>query len=188
MRIGLGGLGGSGGSDPRILPLVLLHPARSIPMHVRDADPSDIDPLSSIWYHGWRDAHAELLPAELGQDRSQERLRARLVDGLSSVRVAGAIGAPLGFTWIKDDQLNQLYVAPEARGAGVAASLVADAEARMRAAGVRTAWLSCAIGNTRAARFYEKNGWRRVGINVERLSMASGELDLEVWRYEKVLE
>jgi GNAT superfamily N-acetyltransferase len=156
-------------------------------IEVRDAQAQDIERLSTIWYDGWRDAHAELLPAELGQDRSKERLRERLADGLASVRVAGPVGAPLGFTWVKEDQLNQLYVAPEARGAGVAASLVADAESRMRDAGVRTAWLSCAIGNTRAARFYEKSGWQCVGTNVERLSMTTGEIDLEVWRYEKLL-
>jgi RimJ/RimL family protein N-acetyltransferase len=46
--------------------------------------------------------------------------------------------------------------------------------------GVQTAWLSCAIGNDRAARFYEKSGWRRAGTFVSRLDTIK--FDLEVWQ------
>jgi GNAT superfamily N-acetyltransferase len=88
---------------------------------------------------------------------------------------------------LKGDELYQLYVSAQARGTGVAAALIADAEARLRAGGVQTAWLGCAIGNDRAARFYEKSGWHRAGTVVERLETSSGEFPLEVWRYEKSL-
>lgn len=53
-----------------------------------------------------------------------------------------------------------------------AAALIGDAEARLAERGVETAWLACAIGNHRAARFYEKS---------------AGIFPLEVWRYEKRL-
>jgi len=49
------------------------------------------------------------------------------------------------------------------------------------------AWLACAIGNERAARFYEKCGWRRVGKMINPLDTPDGVLPLEVWRYEKRL-
>jgi GNAT superfamily N-acetyltransferase len=88
---------------------------------------------------------------------------------------------------LKGDELNQLYVSAEARGAGVAAALIADAESRQAASGVETAWLACAIGNDRAGRFYEKSGWRRAGTFVSRLDTINGPFDLEVWRYEKHL-
>jgi ribosomal protein S18 acetylase RimI-like enzyme len=84
--------------------------------------------------------------------------------GLSEVRVAGPPGAPLGFCMLKGDELYQIYVAAEARGSDVAAALLADGEARLAARGVPVAWLACAIGNHRAARFYEKSGWQRIGI------------------------
>ena len=70
----------------------------------------------------------------------------------------GPRGAPLGFTMLKGDEVYQLYVSREARGRGVAAALMADAEQRLAARGVSDAWLACAIGNERAARFYEKQG------------------------------
>ncbi len=57
--------------------------------------------------------------------------------------------------------------------------------AHLRAKGVETAWLACAIGNERAAKFYEKNGWQRVGHRVIQLDIPDGLFPLEVWRYEK---
>jgi GNAT superfamily N-acetyltransferase len=99
----------------------------------------------------------------------------------------GDIGAPLGFSWVKDDELYQLYVASQARGTGVATALIADAEAQLLSSGVETAWLACAIGNERAARFYEKCGWRRTRNMINVLDTTAGTFHLEVWRYEKPL-
>jgi GNAT superfamily N-acetyltransferase len=156
-------------------------------MNVRSATEADVESLARIWYDGWRDAHADILPEELARVRTFESLRDRLPAMLPAIRTIGAPGAPLGFHFVRDRELNQLYVAREARGAGVAAALVADAEARLRDAGVEVAWLACAIGNDRAARFYEKCGWRRVGNVIENVPMPDGTLPLEVWRYEKRL-
>src|SRR5437763_14624057 len=108
-------------------------------MHVRDAHANDIEPLARLWFDGWRDAHARLLPPELVRDRTPESLRARLEQMLPRVRVAGALGTPLGFHVVDGAELNQLYVAAEARGMGVAAALVSDAEAIIGAAGVDVA-------------------------------------------------
>jgi RimJ/RimL family protein N-acetyltransferase len=52
---------------------------------------------------------------------------------------------------------------------------------------VAIVWLACAIGNERAARFYEKSGWRRTGTMVSQLETPNGIFPLEVWRYEKRL-
>jgi ribosomal protein S18 acetylase RimI-like enzyme len=156
-------------------------------MFVRAAQEPEIAHLAKLWYDGWQDAHAHLLPAELARARTLASFRERLRDALSSVRVVGPPGSPVGFCMVKGDELYQLYVAAEARGAGVAAALLSDAEAHLARAGVHTAWLACAIGNERAARFYEKFGWHRVGNMINRLEIPSGRVDLEVWRYEKVL-
>ncbi len=156
-------------------------------MHIRDAAVAEIDRLARIWYDGWQDAHARILPEALARVRTLESFRERLQAALADVRVADASGDLVGFCIVKDDELYQLFVSASARGKGVAAALVADAEERLAEAGVETAWLACAIGNERAARFYEKCGWRRTGTIVNPLETSAGTFRLEVWRYEKKL-
>jgi GNAT superfamily N-acetyltransferase len=156
-------------------------------MKARPADPSETGVLSRLWYDGWQDAHAAVLPAALARARTLESFAERMAAALADVRVIGPHGAPLGFSMLKGDELYQFYVASEARGAGVAAALIADAEMLMSRRGVETAWLACAIGNARAAKFYEKSGWHLARTMVSRLDTADGPFDLEVWRYEKRL-
>jgi GNAT superfamily N-acetyltransferase len=156
-------------------------------MTARPADPSETGALARLWYDGWQDAHAAILPATLARARTRESFVERMAAALADVRVIGPQGAPLGFAMLKGDELYQFYVASEARGAGIAAALMADAEAQLAARGVETAWLACAIGNARAARFYEKSGWHLASTEVSRLDTVDGPFDLEVWRYEKHL-
>jgi ribosomal protein S18 acetylase RimI-like enzyme len=154
---------------------------------VRVAEPAEVDHLAKVWFDGWQDAHFDILPAALRRFRTLESFRDRLQAALPDVRVMGLPGAPVGFSIVKHDELYQLYVSAAARGTGVAAALIDDAEARLRQSGVDTAWLACAIGNQRAARFYEKHGWQRVAVVVSQLETPEGLFPLEVWRYEKRL-
>ncbi|HYM87161.1 MAG TPA: GNAT family N-acetyltransferase, partial [Pseudoxanthomonas sp.] len=135
----------------------------------------------------WQDAHARILPAELARHRTLESFRRRLQSVLPDVRVAGPPNQPLGLCITNDDELYQLYVTAGARGSGLAAALLADAEERFNALGIQTAWLACAIGNERAGKFYEKHGWRRIGNMISQLPTPDGLFPLEVWRYEKDL-
>lgn len=156
-------------------------------MEVRSAEERELDQLAQIWYDGWHEAHAELVPEELTRLRTLESFRERLHAALPNVRVAGPQGRPHGLCVVKDDELYQLFVSSESRGSGVAATLVADAEARLAENGVETAWLACAIGNGRAARFYEKCGWHRTRNMINYAETSDGPFPLEVWRYEKTL-
>jgi GNAT superfamily N-acetyltransferase len=156
-------------------------------MTVRDAEPADLQPVARLWWSGWRDGHEGLLPPALTRLRTLESFEARMAAALPKVRTLGPVGAPLGFHLLKDDELYQIYLAAEARGTGAAAVLMADAEARLATAGVVVAWLACAIGNARAARFYEKSGWTMARIDNVPTETAEGPFPLEVWRYEKRL-
>ena len=156
-------------------------------MNVRDAEEQEVGQLARLWYDGWQDAHTQIVPEALIPLRTLESFEERLRAALSSVRVAGLLNAPVGFSMIKGDELYQLYVSAHARGSGVAAVLIDDVEARLAESGVEVAWLACAIGNERAAKFYEKRGWRRVGNMMNELETSEGIFPLEVWRYEKRL-
>jgi GNAT superfamily N-acetyltransferase len=158
-------------------------------MQIRAARPDDVDALARLWYDGWQDAHADIVPAALKAvrtlDQFGDRLRARLDDVFVALPDGG--GARFGFYFLKGDELDQFYVGREARGTGVAAALMKDAERRLRDRGITSPHLNCAIGNDRAARFYEKCGWRRAATVVEVLETTAGPFELEVWRYEKEL-
>ena len=156
-------------------------------MKIREAAATELACLARLWYDGWQDAHAGILPEALARHRTMESFLHRLHVEARHLRVAGPAGRPTGMCIAKDDELNQLYVSADARGTGLAGLLLSDGEARLRRNGTRTAWLACAIGNARAARFYEKNDWRLVGEKFILLDTPGGPFRLEVWRYEKEL-
>jgi GNAT superfamily N-acetyltransferase len=156
-------------------------------MDVRAAEEVEIGHLAKIWHDGWHDAHVQIVPGELTRLRTLKSFTERLRANLPNVRVVGPAGEPVGFYIVKGDELYQLFVSAQARGSGVAAALIADAEARLLDSGVGTAWLACAIGNERAARFYEKCGWHRAGTMINFAETSDGPFPLEVWRYEKTL-
>jgi GNAT superfamily N-acetyltransferase len=155
--------------------------------NLREAKLSEIGQLAKIWFDGWQDAHARIVPAELARLRTLQSFEERLRAASSGVRVAGVVGAPVGFYFLKGAELYQFYVASHARGSGIAAVLMADVEGRLRDTDVHTAWLACAIGNNRAARFYEKCGWLRTGTVTDHVEVPGGTFALEVWRFEKSL-
>jgi len=156
-------------------------------MQVRPADAGEIDHLAQLWHDAWHGSHASLAPPELVRLRTLENFRDRLAAVLPDISVAGPAGAPSGFCAIKGDELYQLFVSSAAHGTGVAAALIADAETRLAARGVEQAWLACAVGNMRAARFYEKSGWRNAGTFVMLSETSNGPFPIDHWRFEKRL-
>jgi GNAT superfamily N-acetyltransferase len=156
-------------------------------MNVRAAIEADIDELTQIWHDGWHDAHARIVPADLVALRTLKSFRDRLRADLNAVRVLQTLDSIVGLSMMRSDELYQFYVAESFRGSGAAVVLMADAEARLAERGVEVAWLACAIGNYRAARFYEKCRWTRTGTIVTDSDTASGPFPLKVWRYEKPL-
>lgn len=156
-------------------------------MSVRPAQIMDFAPLARLWWQGWRDGHTAHVADALVARRTQESFIDRLAVALPHVRVVGPVGAPLGFHLVKGDELNQLYVDEDSRGTGIAALLMADAQDRLLEAGITKAWLACAVGNLRAARFYEKAGWSRAETQTIPTEIPSGWFPLKIWRYEKQL-
>lgn len=156
-------------------------------MKVRPALETELDALAAIWHEVWHESHAPLMPEDLTRLRTLENFRDRLEACLPDMRVVGPVGFPLGFCITKGDELYQLYLSAEARGTGAAGALLADGETRIGAAGAGVAWLACAVGNDRAARFYEKSGWQRTGTQNIEVDTSAGPFPLEIWRFEKTL-
>jgi len=148
---------------------------------------ADIAGVAKLWHDGWHDGHAAHVPAALTELRTLHSMTERLAPLLAHTRVAEENGAITGLCMTKGAELYQMYCAPEARGTGTAARLIADGEARIKAAGHATAHLDCAIGNLRAARFYEKSGWINCGEAHATVDTLQGPFALTLWRFEKAL-
>ena len=155
--------------------------------NLRLAKPADIAPLARLWQQGWHAAHAAFVPEDLLKHRTLDSFLTRLEAYGDRLRTAGPLGSPLGFCTIKPDELDQLYVAPEAQGTGLAARLLADGEARLSETGATRAHLLCLEENTRAARFYDRQGWENLGPRNETLDTLEGPFPLTLLRFEKTL-
>jgi ribosomal protein S18 acetylase RimI-like enzyme len=91
--------------------------------------------------HRQLDGFVERTPARIGQ-----------------TTVAALDGPIIGFVTVVDDEVEQLYVTPAARGSGAAVRLLDHGE-HVVAEDHDTAWLAVISGNERARHFYERQGW-----------------------------
>ena len=111
------------------------------------------------------------------QGSAAEVLHARLRSRLFRILSASVDGAAAGFLICSLQRLpgeylccgsgmigyiNDLYVAPQYRGNGIAGALVAEAENWLRASGATTAELQVVTGNQAAERFWHSKGLRPV--------------------------
>jgi len=146
-----------------------------------------IPQIALIWETCWHEAHAHIVPKALTDLRTSSDFLKRASSNITKTRVGVTASETLGFCMTQEDELYQIYVSPAARGTGLAQALIADGEAKIKAAGHASAWLACAVGNARAARFYEKSGWANSGVSTVDLDTSNGPFPLDIWRFEKSL-
>ncbi len=136
----------------------------SIAAVLRPFRPDDRAAVVRLWHDAWHDGHAAVLPTHAVAERTLESFDLRLGPLQAGSLVAEVDGRLLGFTAIEGNEIDQLYIAAEALGTGLAASLLAAAEAELARRGVRDAVLQCSQGNDRARRFYVRAGWHDSGV------------------------
>ena len=127
------------------------------------------------------------MPNTLVELRTYDSFLDRTQSKMNNIRVIGSISAPVGLCHIVGEELEQLFVSASARGTGAALTLIKDAQLNLKNSGVNKAWLACALGNSRAERFYKKCGWAKTGKMLEDCETTEGVFKLEVWRFEKSL-
>lgn len=128
-------------------------------MQLRPMTPDDAADVADLWYFAWRDGHVGHVAESLVAVRTRDSFRPRAAARVPQTVVATVDGRIAGFATVEHEEVEQLFVAAEHRGSGVADALLADAERRIAAAGADRAWLAVAAGNARARRFYERQGW-----------------------------
>jgi putative acetyltransferase len=137
---------------------------------------TDLEAVEDLWVAGWSDT----LP-EIDFEARRSWLEARLAwlaarGAVVTVAEDQRLGRVVGFVTLEPDSghLDQLTVDPAVRAAGAAVQLINHAKAQ--APGVIR--LEVNVANPRAIRFYEREGFVRVG---ESISPSSG---LPIYGYE----
>ena len=129
--------------------------------HLRPYRTDDENASIALWQLTWQQAYASIdFAARVAWWR--ERWRSELVPNAAIV-VAEQADVVVGFVTIDGSgYLDQLVVSPDHWGSGLANALVDEAK-RLSPGGVT---LSVNTDNSRAIRFYERNGFTHVGEDV----------------------
>jgi putative acetyltransferase len=137
---------------------------------LRRYEPRDEDAAIALWLRTWQAAYPQIdFTARLEWWRA--RWRNELVPSAAIViaeRAGAKQPAMIGFVTVdpRTHYLDQLVVAPEFWGAGVAAALLDEAR-RLSPAGLD---LDVNTDNARAIRFYQKSGFAISGAGVNAIS------------------
>lgn len=125
---------------------------------IRLAEPSDLTAVAELYHRVWHETHSSRMPDVERSNRNRLYFVERVAALMPNVVVSEG-GAIRGFAAWSGNLLGQIFVDAEYRGGGIASELLAAAESGMRDQGVREAELHCLVGNERARRFYEREGW-----------------------------
>src|SRR5439155_6605885 len=104
-------------------------------MTVRPAVAEDADAVAAIWYAGWQDGHLGHVPEELVAVRTKESFWTRAAERVADTTVAVVDDEIAGFVMVVGAEVEQVYVARDHRGSGVARTLLTEAERQVKAAG-----------------------------------------------------
>lgn len=154
---------------------------------LRTAVPADVERIAEVWYCGWLDAHVGRVPDALVVHRNPDDFPALVTSRVPLTTVAVDGDRVIGFVTVKGDEVEEIYVAAEARGGGAAVALLQHAEDAI-AARFASAWLAVVAGNERARRFYERNGWSDGGAFDYAAEAGDGTVAVPCRRYEKMLK
>jgi GNAT superfamily N-acetyltransferase len=165
-------------------PVVMNHITSPSELTLRAATPDDIEAIAVLWHSGWIDAHLGHVPESIRRHRRLIDFRERVPPRVHQTTVAIMASRVVGFVTVHDDEVEQIYVAEHARGRGTATALLRHAE-QVIAVRFDVAWLAVVAGNTRARRFYERNGWRDAGAFDHAAEITNGTMLVPCRRYEK---
>lgn len=142
-------------------------------MLLRPAEPDDALAVACVHVRSWQAAYRTLMPEDyLDQLQPEERAQKYDFASLDPLKprtiVASENGSIRGFATTapaceqdltNHGELCALYVDPEHWGRGIGFALVSGARGRLFGLGFRNAVLWVLVGNVRAERFYQIDGW-----------------------------
>lgn len=152
---------------------------------IRAGGVEDAATVAQIWRSGWRDGHLGHVPDALVEARGPQWFDTRALELVAHTTVALVDEQVAGFVVVHDDEVEQVYVSDAHRGSGIANLLLEEAERQVKANGHGRAWLAVVAGNTRARRFYERQGWSDGGEFEHQAPSPDGPITVPCLRYVK---
>lgn len=145
---------------------------------VRPAQASDALAVATVHVRAWQVGYRDLLPHTYLEQLRPEQRAARYTfgddDPHAPQTLVACVGARvLGFATTVFEgahapaELGALHVDPDYWNGGIGHALIAAARARLCASGAGEAIVWLLAGNTRALRFYTRDGWRDDGTRRE---------------------
>ena len=148
-------------------------------MLLRPAEPADALAVARVHVRAWQVAYRNLLPDDYlnslkPEDRAQrytfggtdprEPMTTVAVDERGTIRGFATTCAARDADVPGHGELAAIHVDPDCWGRGVGVALLASARTFLLDSGFRRAILWVLVGNTRAERFYMKDGWTPDGV------------------------
>jgi ribosomal protein S18 acetylase RimI-like enzyme len=130
---------------------------------IRPYQKSDLEIVASIWVESWKSNGVSTAVGGVTRDYLRERLPQEITGGWS-VHVALCGLNVTGFVAFHADHLQQLFIAPAFQSRGIGKALLNFAKRQMPDG----FWLTTAVENTNACRFYEREGLIRGEIDIHK--------------------
>ena len=163
-------------------------PAAETNLKIRRGTVEDADRLAPLAIEIFNDTFAanplnkpEDMRDYIREFMSADAFRRELDDADSTFFIAEIAGEMIGYAKLKENstedcvsdknpiELCRLYVAQEFHGKGIANELMNECFAEARGKNFQTMWLGVWEFNFRAQKFYEKNGFSKVGEHIFQL-------------------
>jgi GNAT superfamily N-acetyltransferase len=158
-----------------------------MPLEIRSAGADEVSKVARFYHDVWHATQAPLQDRAVAGLRDLAWFTRRLKAASAPPLIALLDGRLVGFAAWTGDLLGQLFVAAPDQGQGIGRGLLLGAEIRMHEEGTKLAHLHCLVGNSRARRFYEKNGWALKGLESSPVESMEGPKKVAYWVMTKPL-
>jgi GNAT superfamily N-acetyltransferase len=153
----------------------------AMPLEIRSAGADEISGVARLYHVVWHSTQAPFQDRAVAALRDLDWFTRRLKAASSPPLIARLDGRLAGFAAWTGDLLGQLFVAESDQGQGIGRGLLLGAEIRMHEEGTKLAHLHCLVGNSRARRFYERNGWSLKSLESSPVESMEGPKKVAYW-------
>merc|ERR1712166_504044 len=155
---------------------------------IRPMRKSDVEAAARCWASTYPEqGGVDKLPHAFLCERTLTQFRPRIAERVECTFVATDQDRVLvGFVTARDSEIEQLFLLPCARGAGVAEKLLEAGENLLESQGTQMFFLYVFGENRRARLFYERCGYLNMGAEQHEVEVSGGKrYNLDLLRYRK---